>query len=766
MGAQQSVVCKESPTLKQMCDPEFLSQFDGTSQKWTSDINAVAPVRLANKGVGATPTGTVPALFKEAVKKHGSAVALRAELHEDGRPPVDGKEQGVPFKEWTWAQYYTECVIAAKAFVNFGLEHKNGVCVWGFNAPEWHMSQMAATLASGVAAGIYPTDNIEQVEHKAFDTNAVVACVQGKKQVDTLAKLCKAGKLPMLRAVVYWTPETEAIEGFTNADGVEVKVVFWKDLPMHMGTVTDRDIDDRQAQSAPGSCVGIIYTSGTTGKPKGVMVSHDNVIYETAAAMSGVLDREVMDTIRARGNKPIRSLSYLPLSHVAGMVLDIVGPVVTTATTHPWTVTFARATDLKEGTLKFRLLEVRPTVFLGVPRVWEKIQEGILAARAQNPPGCCMEGLIKGAKASGAEYANNRLMGGTGRSPACYTAPWNQAVFNKAKNALGLDQCLFAVSGAAPIQASTVDFFGALGIIINDFYGMSEGTGMVCMSHPKAHLPGSVGYAVEGTECALLKESVVDGVTTYVRVQPCPASLFDSGDAIPEEYQGEICYRGRGIMMGYLTNPAYGDDHVASLNEKNAEAIDADGWLHSGDKGTVCTRGMFKITGRYKELIIGAGGENIAPVPIEAAIKDALGGQGGVVSNVMMVGDKRKFNTCLITLTCEGANGEKPGSDVLAGGAAKVSSAKVVRDACNDKTFTDKITAAIAKVCKDGHVCPSAASRVGKFTILPNDFSVEGEEFTPTLKLKRKVVELKHHNAIEAMYAPEAEKLLYVPYKA
>eukprot|EP01063_Lacrimia_lanifica_P035208 TRINITY_DN6658_c0_g2_i3.p1 TRINITY_DN6658_c0_g2~~TRINITY_DN6658_c0_g2_i3.p1 ORF type:complete len:762 (+),score=255.32 TRINITY_DN6658_c0_g2_i3:57-2342(+) len=761
MGSQQSLVYSESPTLKYMQDQDYLPQYT-KGPTWTGDVESVAPIRLSKKGLGASETATIPALFKVAAVKHANVCALRVERNADGTPPATGAERDVPWVQWTWREYYAECVVAAKAFVNFGLEHKNGVCVWGFNAPEWHMSQMGATLCSGVAAGIYPTDNIEQVEHKAFDTNSVVGCVQGKKQVDTLAKLCKAGKLPKMRAIVYWTPEKDVISDFTNADGTEVKVVFWKDLSKHTGSVSDNDLEERQAQSAPGSCVGIIYTSGTTGKPKGVMVSHDNIIYEGKCAMDGILTDEDLHTMRTTGTGTVRTISYLPLSHVAGMLLDIMGPMITTAQIHPWTVTFARASDLKEGTLKFRLLEVRPTVFLGVPRVWEKIQEAMLATRAANPPGCCLASMITNAKASGSEYANNRALGGTGRSPGCYTAPCNQVVFKKARDALGLDHCLFAISGAAPIQATTVDYFGALGIIINDFYGMSEGTGMVCMSTPAAHLPGSCGFSIQGTDCALLKEK--NG--KFERVPPCPASLFDSGDAIPEEYQGEICYRGRGIMMGYLTNPAYGDDHVASLNEKNAEAIDADGWLHSGDKGTVCTRGMFKITGRYKELIIGAGGENIAPVPIEAAIKDALGGQGGVVSNVMMVGDKRKFNTCLITLTCEGANGEKPGSDVLAGGAAKVSSAKVVRDACNDKTFTDKITAAIAKVCKDGHVCPSAASRVGKFTILPNDFSVEGEEFTPTLKLKRKVVELKHHNAIEAMYAPEAEKLLYVPYKA
>merc|ERR1711865_539060 len=128
---------------------------------------------------------------------------------------------------------------------------------------------------------------------------------------------------------------------------------------------------------------------------------------------------------------------------------------------------------------------------------------------------------------------------------------------------------------------------------------------------------------------------------------------------VPEEQQGEICYRGRHIMMGYMANPKFGAEHVQQMEDKNAEAIDQYGWLHSGDKGCQDTNGMFKITGRYKELIIGAGGENIAPVPVEENIKAWC----PAVSNVMMIGDNRKFNVALVTLQAEGSTGEFPGTD-------------------------------------------------------------------------------------------------------
>merc|ERR1712217_262225 len=140
--------------------------------------------------------------------------------------------------------------------------------------------------------------------------------------------------------------------------------------------------------------------------------------------------------------------------------------------------------------------------------------------------------------------------------------------------------------------------------------------------------------------------------------------LFATG----EEFQGEICSRSRSIMMGYLANPDFGADHVREIQKKTAETIDQDGWLHSGDKGLCTTRGMVKITGRYKELIIGDGGENIAPVPIEDHVKKTCDG----ICEVMLVGDKRKYNVALVTLKAVGANGESPGTDELDAGAKRV----------------------------------------------------------------------------------------------
>lgn len=211
-----------------------------------------------------------------------------------------------------------------------------------------------------------------------------------------------------------------------------------------------------------------------------------------------------------------------------------------------------------------------------------------------------------------------------------------------------------------------------------------------------------------------------------------------------------MCFRGRHIMLGYMGNPALGEEHMATINKKLAEAIDSEGWLHSGDQGAIDKRGMVKITGRYKELIIGAGGENIAPVPFEDRVKELC----PAISNFLMIGDQRKFNVALVTLKAVGATGEAPGTDELDGAAATVdASVKKISEAQQSEAFIKLVTEAITATNGDGTACPMNASKVQKFTILPRDFSVETGELTPTLKTKRSVVSATFEKSIEAMYA-------------
>jgi long-chain-fatty-acid--CoA ligase ACSBG len=384
---------------------------------------------------------------------------------------------------------------------------------------------------------------------------------------------------------------------------------------------------------------------------------------------------------------------------------------------------------------------------LGVPLVWEKIADKIRAIGAANTG--MKKAIGDWSKGVNLEYSKAAQLN---MPPAsAFGQSIAKKVMGAVKNNLGLDQCKFGFTGAAPIRVDTLEYFGSLDLGINEVYGMSECTGATTFSLPQKHQWGSCGFEMSGTEVKVFQCSETD----MNDKKECPRA--PNLETREDQYQGEICFRGRHIMMGYLAQPALGDDHVKEIEKKTADAIDNDGWLHSGDKGMLTVDGMVKITGRYKELIIGEGGENIAPIPIEDHVKKMCDG----IAEIMMVGDKRKYNVALVTLKAVGANGEVPGSDELDAGAARISpSAKTITEARSDKVCIDAITAAITSANNNGKVCSNNAAKIQKFTILPTNFSEQNNELTPTKKLKRKVVEDIYKGVIDKLYSTDG---VYVP---
>jgi long-chain-fatty-acid--CoA ligase ACSBG len=324
-------------------------------------------------------------------------------------------------------------------------------------------------------------------------------------------------------------------------------------------------------------------------------------------------------------------------------------------------------------------------------------------------------------------------------------------VQKKVKEALGLSKMKYAFTGAAPISKETLEFFGVLGININEVYGMSECTGATTVSVDQAHLWGSCGWTMGGTEVKIFKNDDKDGKNVE-----CPKAkdIFNPTD----DEQGEICFRGRHIMTGYMANPDLGDDHLKTIQGKLDSAIDKDGWLHSGDKGCMGVNGMVKITGRYKHLLIGAGGENVAPIPIENEVKK----QCPAISNCMMIGDKKPFMAAFVTLKAKGATGNEPGGDDLDEEALSVdSSVTKISEAVQSEKYKKYIVDCIIKANKEA--APNNASTIKKICILPRDFSVATNELTPTLKLKRGVVVKMNQAAVDAIYnAPK--NMTVVPY--
>merc|ERR1719310_1144720 len=275
------------------------------------------------------------------------------------------------------------------------------------------------------------------------------------------------------------------------------------------------------------------------------------------------------------------------------------------------------------------------------------------------------------------------------------------------------------------------------------------------MSTPQAHMWGSCGWELPGVELRIFKVDETD-INKKTEVPRAPANY----KGMEEQYMGEICWRSRGNMMGYMANPDFGAAHVAEIEKKNASTIDKDGWLHSGDKGLLTENGLVRITGRYKELIIGDGGENIAPVPIEDNVKKLCDG----ICEIIMIGDKRKYNVAMVTLKAIGANGEVPGTDKLDAGAARLDpNVTTIGEAMKSEVWIEAIKAAITATNKNGKFCINNAFTIQKFTILPSNFSEEGGELTPTKKLKRKIVEDKYKAVVDKLYGTDG---VYIPYEA
>uniref|UniRef100_A0A672LIY9 long-chain-fatty-acid--CoA ligase n=1 Tax=Sinocyclocheilus grahami TaxID=75366 RepID=A0A672LIY9_SINGR len=367
-----------------------------------------------------------------------------------------------------------------------------------------------------------------------------------------------------------------------------------------------------------------------------------------------------------------------------------------------------------QGSLANTLREIRPTAFMGVPRVWEKMQEKMKSIGAKSST--VRQKVASWAKDVGLQTNLNKmdLNGSLSRKPLNYRLA-KRLVFRKVRKALGLDRCTRCYTGAAPITKDTLEFFLSLDIPLFELYGMSESSGPHTISLPDAFRLTSCGKVISG----------------------CKTKIFNP-DA---DGNGEICFWGRHVFMGYLNMP-----------DKTEEALDADGWLHSGDLGKHDQDDFLFITGRIKELIITAGGENIPPVPIEDAVKEAV----PLISNAMLIGDKRKFLSMLLTVKCQVNNETGTPEDELTPEAVELcrklgsNSTRVSEIASGrDRVVYAAIQEGINRV---NEKATSNAQRIQKWTVLEKDFSIPGGELGPTMKLKRPVVMKMCKDQIENIY--------------
>ncbi len=555
----------------------------------------------------------------------------------------------------SWSTYGDEVRRAGAALVALGVEERTPVCILGANRPEWVIFDVGAMAAGAVPAGIYATSAPSECEYILNHCEAPVLLVDDTSQWEKIAAV--RDQLPHLRHVVL----------MRGADPVDDPMVLsWEEF-LSRGHGTAGALDARLEALRPESLGTFIYTSGTTGRPKAVMLTHDNLTWTAARAA---------DLVGAMSTD--RVLSYLPLSHIAEQMFTIHLPAITGTQVY-----YAESIDQ----LLENLCEVRPTVFFGVPRVWEKFQAGVTAKLAE----------ATGAKAKVAERAmaigrqvthrRNHGMQAALTVEAQYKV-FQKLVYDKVKTALGLDRARICASGAAPVAEEVLEFFAGLDLPIYEVYGQSEDSGPTSFNSPGRTKFGTVGPAFPGVEVKI------------------------AGD-------GEILVRGRNVFAGYYKDP-----------EATAEALE-DGWLHSGDLGEFDADGFLTITGRKKDIIITAGGKNVAPKLIESGLKNHP-----LVSEAVVIGDRRKYLTVLLTLDGEAAD------RFLAerGQSGRPSDNEAIK--AEIETTLHAVNTELARV-----------EQVKRFTILHRELSMGEGELTPTLKVKRDVVHDHFAKEIEAMYA-------------
>jgi long-chain acyl-CoA synthetase len=588
---------------------------------------------------------TVPTLFLETVEAHPDLVALRWRQADDS------------WGELTFAQYYDQAARLATALKGFGVKRGDRVVLMMRNRPEFHVADMAALFVGATPISVYNSSAPEQVQYLVSHCDAKVGIVEDQGFLERFLKV--RSELPALQHLA-------VIEDDAASPGDSV--LRWSDL------LASEPLDRTEARTTaqPADLATVIYTSGTTGPPKGVMLTHYNIVWTAQSLRLCYVKEDVIG---------LRVVSYLPMAHIAERMTShyqgaIFGYQITTCP--------------EAGQIGSYLREVHPQIAFGVPRIWEKINAGVNAALAADPD---KKQKFDEAVAAASPLVQKRTLGQVLTDEEKQTLDFLDAVaFAQVRALVGLDEIEFAITGAAPIPAELIDWYRAIGVQLSEIYGMSEDSGPLTWE-PYRVKPGTVGRALPG----------------------CTVVLADDG---------EVLGKGGNIFTGYLKDP-----------DKTAEALDDEGWLHTGDIGQFDEDGYLKIVDRKKELIITAGGKNISPANIEAALKSAP-----LIGQAAVIGDNRPFISALLVLDPEVA-------------PAWAKQHGIDTDDLAELARHPEVHAEVERSVKEANQRFSQVEQVKKFTILPEEWMPDSEELTPTMKLKRRGINAKYAAEIEAIYS-------------
>ena len=570
-------------------------------------------------------------VFRDRVARSGARTALRHKV-------------GSEWQRMSWDEWGVASREIAGGLAVLGVAAGSRVAILASTRLEWALCDVAILSAGAVVVPIYPSSLPDQVEHILRDSGSSVVIVEDAPQLEKLHQIKEA--IPQVTRVVLMRGEAPAGDWVTTLAATREQGRAWL-------AANPARLDEIARAIDPAETATIIYTSGTTGPPKGVVLTHANLVFEMGA----------VEDLLGLGEED-EQLLFLPLAHSFARVVEWACIAIGAST--------AFAESLPQ--LVPNMGEVKPTFVAAVPRVFEKAYAKMQATFAEKRKKAITRRIVDWSLAQGRDRSARQRRGEPAESWRYRLA--DRLVFEKVRATFG-GRLRYFVSGGAPLSAEIAEFFHAAGILVLEGYGLTETTAAATCNRPDSYRFGTVGPALPGVEIKI------------------------AGD-------GEILIRGGNIMTGYWNNPG-----------ATAEVLDPDGWFHSGDIGVIEEGGHVRITDRKKDIIVTAGGKNVAPQNIENDLKASC----PLVSQAVVLGDKQKYLVALLTL-----------SD----------------DAARDRAGAEKAVAdAVARLNQR----LASYETIKRYKVLDRDFTEESGELTPSLKVKRKVVSERYKGEVEKLYA-------------
>jgi long-chain acyl-CoA synthetase len=589
-----------------------------------------------------------------------SALERSAELAPDVKA-LNWREDGT-WKHVTYPKYRELIANVTNGYLALGMEPGQFVTILARNIPQHYLADLGAVHARGVGVSLYNTLAPDQIAYILNHCEAIFAVVESSVDLEKFMKIRQ--EVPSLQKVIL----IEDSDDFADDEWVLPWSRFISEGEEFAKTNPEAFEKSWKAVK-PDDLLTLIYTSGTTGPPKGVMIDHTNVMF-AGHSLDRIGQRQPRDRI----------ISYLPLAHIA----ERAGSLYLAPTFQ--TEVYCCPDFLELGTY---LPEVKPTIFFGVPRVFEKVHALLLAGLQTAEPD--QRQMAEWAIDIGKQVVAYEQKGEEPPDELKEMRNNAEMVLGAIRMRIGLDEARHVISGAAPIAPDILEFFHAIGLRIAEIYGQSEDTGPTSLNPEERIKIGTVGPPIPGLEVKLAED-------------------------------GELFVRGPNVSKGYYKDP-----------ELTAQTFDDKGWLRTGDICEIDEDGYLKVIDRKKEIIITAGGKNIAPSNLENALK-----QHELIGQAAVIGDRRPFISALVVLDPETARGWASAQGIEASIAEMATNPQVIEEI---ERWTDEMNKAFAR-----------AEQIKKFTILPTEWTLESEELTPTMKLKRRVINEKYAEEIERMY--------------